>query len=181
MTRKPDRTTSSLTIDRMATPIGETTIVTDAEGHLRVLEWTDRPERLARALKRFCGAITPQPGAAPALVRQALDHYFAGDLGALRTIPWHIAGTPFQRTVWTALTQISPGTTVRYGELAGTLGRPNSPRAVGAANGANPISVVVPCHRLIGADGTLTGYGGGVARKHWLLRHEGVALPEMQP
>jgi methylated-DNA-[protein]-cysteine S-methyltransferase len=101
-----------------------------------------------------------------------LAAYFAGDLFAVDAIETRTGGTPFQRAVWSALRPIPPGTTVSYGELARAIGRPAASRAVGAANGANPIAIVVPCHRVIGANRTLTGYGGGLARKAWLLEHE---------
>jgi methylated-DNA-[protein]-cysteine S-methyltransferase len=107
----------------------------------------------------------------PAIGR-ALEAYFAGDLTAIDTLSVKTAGTSFQQTVWKALRAISPGTTLSYGELARRLGRPNSARAVGLANGSNPVAIVVPCHRLIGADASLTGYGGGIGRKRWLLAHE---------
>jgi methylated-DNA-[protein]-cysteine S-methyltransferase len=94
----------------------------------------------------------------------------------LTTIEWRVAGTAFQRKVWTALTAIPAGATMSYGALAARLGMPRAVRAVGHANGANPLSVVVPCHRLIGADGSLVKYGGGLGRKRWLLAHEGVVL-----
>ena len=99
--------------------------------------------------------------------------------GCLAGIEWRTAGTPFQRRVWTGLTTIPPGETLSYGALAAKLGCPRSVRAVGTANGANPISVVVPCHRVIGADGSLTGYGGGLERKRWLLNHEGAAFRDL--
>ena len=105
-----------------------------------------------------------------------LERYFAGDLAALeeqRVLPH---GTAFQRRVWTALRAIPAGTTLGYGELAARLGSPNSSRAVGAANGANPVSLFVPCHRVIAADGSLHGYGGGLERKRWLLAHEGATV-----
>jgi methylated-DNA-[protein]-cysteine S-methyltransferase len=86
------------------------------------------------------------------------------------------AGTSFQREVWAALRKIRPGTTLSYGALAQQLGRPTSVRAVGLANGANPVAIVVPCHRVIGADASLTGYGGGIERKKWLLTHEGATF-----
>jgi methylated-DNA-[protein]-cysteine S-methyltransferase len=95
---------------------------------------------------------------------------------AWSVIEWRTGGTPFQRAVWTGLTTIAPGQTLSYGALAARLGCPSAVRAVGTANGSNPISVVVPCHRVIGADGTLTGYGGGLTRKRWLLNHEGAAF-----
>ena len=99
-----------------------------------------------------------------------------GDLDRLVTIPWRVAGTPFQRKVWMALPKIPAGSTLSYGALAARLGSPRAMRAVGHANGANPISVVLPCHRLIGANGSLVKYGGGLERKRWLLRHEGVEV-----
>jgi methylated-DNA-[protein]-cysteine S-methyltransferase len=101
------------------------------------------------------------------------DH---GELDALDRISTETAGTAFQRAVWTALRGIEAGRTVSYGALAEHIGRPRAVRAVGAANGANPIAVVVPCHRVIGSDRGLTGYGGGLERKRWLLAHEGALL-----
>ncbi|MGA8025127.1 MAG: methylated-DNA--[protein]-cysteine S-methyltransferase [Candidatus Acidiferrales bacterium] len=103
---------------------------------------------------------------------QALKRYFDGELTAIDALPVEIARTAFQREVWCALRKIRCGTTVSYAHLAMEIGRPAAVRAVGLANGSNPIGVVVPCHRVIGADGSLTGYGGGIERKHWLLEHE---------
>jgi len=94
----------------------------------------------------------------------------------LKAIEWRIAGTAFQQKVWKALPEIQAGTTLSYGALAAKLGSPNAMRAVGHANGSNPISVVIPCHRLIAANGALVKYGSGLARKRWLLTHEGVEL-----
>jgi len=91
-------------------------------------------------------------------------------------VPVRAGGTPFQRVVWAALREIPPGRTTSYGQLAARLGRPGASRAVGLANGANPVAIAVPCHRVIGADGTLTGYGGGIERKRWLLEHERASL-----
>ncbi len=99
--------------------------------------------------------------------------YFKGDLDRLAAIEWRVAGTPFQQKVWNALPRIPAGTTLSYGALAAKLKMPNAVRAVGHANGSNPISVVLPCHRLIGANGSLVKYGGGLERKRWLLQHEG--------
>jgi methylated-DNA-[protein]-cysteine S-methyltransferase len=110
-------------------------------------------------------------GAARPLVRR-LRAYFAGDLRALDGIAVEPAGTDFERRVWRALLQVRPGQTVTYGELARRAGAPGAARAVGGACGRNPIAVVIPCHRVVGADGSLTGYGGGIERKRWLLRHE---------
>jgi methylated-DNA-[protein]-cysteine S-methyltransferase len=128
---------------------------------------------MALLLRRHYGALRPEAGAAPAALCGALEAYFAGQFDALRDIAWATGGSGFQRVVWAALTQIPPGATLSYGALAMQLGRPKAVRAVGAANGANPLAIVVPCHRLLGADGSLTGYAGGLARKRWLLRHEG--------
>jgi len=167
-----------LRLDRMPTPIGEALIVTDEAGHLRALDWADHEARMMQILRRHYGAMALQPGAAPKAVRQALARYFAGEVDALGKLSWRTAGTPFQRAVWAALCTIRPGQTLSYGALAAKLGHPKAVRAVGLANGANPISVVVPCHRVIGSDGSLTGYGGGLPRKRWLLAHEGAAFRE---
>lgn len=102
----------------------------------------------------------------------ALQRYFDGEITALDAIPVAFSGTPFQKKVWTALRTIHAGTTLSYGDLARRIGEPAAVRAVGLANGRNPIGVVVPCHRVIGSDGSLTGYGGGLPRKRWLLDHE---------
>jgi methylated-DNA-[protein]-cysteine S-methyltransferase len=104
-------------------------------------------------------------------LRDQVDAYFDGDLREF-DLPLAPAGTPWQRAVWDALQEVPYGTTMSYGELAARLGRPTASRAVGAANGRNPISVIVPCHRLIGSNGALTGYAGGLERKAWLLQHE---------
>lgn len=111
------------------------------------------------------------PNAAEAAGR--LRDYFSGDLHALDGLPVDTGGTPFQRAVWGQLRRIPAGRTASYREIAAAIGAPAATRAVGAANGANPIGIIIPCHRVIGADGTLTGYGGGLDRKRWLLEHEG--------
>src|SRR5262249_9271416 len=115
---------------------------------------------------------TLEEGKVPVAVKRALEDYFNGDIGALLEVKTATAGTPFQREVWKALRTIPAGTTRSYGELAARIGRAGASRAVGAANGANPIPIVVPCHRVIGADGSLTGFGGGLENKKWLLAHE---------
>jgi methylated-DNA-[protein]-cysteine S-methyltransferase len=115
-------------------------------------------------------------GAAPAAIRQAVTASFDGDLAALGTIPWRTGGTDFQLKCWQALCAIPAGRTSSYGEQATKIGKPTAMRAVGLANGCNPVGVVVPCHRVIGANGSITGYGGGLWRKRWLLRHEGAAF-----
>src|SRR5262249_158111 len=111
--------------------------------------------------------------AAPATIRRAISDYFLGDLYAINSIPVTTGGTSFQREVWAALRTIQAGTTLSYGALARQLGRPKSVPAVGLAHAANPVAILVPCHRVIGTDGSLTGYGGGISRKRWLLVHEG--------
>jgi methylated-DNA-[protein]-cysteine S-methyltransferase len=165
-------------IDRTQTPIGELLIIADGEGRLRAIDWRDHETRLYRLLRRFYGEagerLAPQRN--PNGLTQALDAYFAGELAAIDRLPVASNGTPFQQSVWRALRDIPCGTTLSYGALARRIGQPPAVRAVGLANGANPISIVVPCHRVIGSDGSLTGYGGGIERKRWLLRHEG-ALP----
>ena len=171
-TTKPER----LILDTIDSPIGPILLATDADGVLRGLVFVDGEEDLHRLLRLQYGGIDLEHGDSPAAVRADLAAYFAGDLAALGRIPWETGGTAFQRSVWTALTGIPAGTTMTYGALAAGIGAPRAVRAVGHANGANPISVVVPCHRLIGANGTLTGYGGGLHRKKWLLEHEGVRL-----
>jgi methylated-DNA-[protein]-cysteine S-methyltransferase len=163
-------------LDRLPTPIGIALLVTDDDGALRALDWDDHQPRMLRLLRLHYGAVELSDRPAPAAMRIALAGYFEGDLAQLSAVAWRVAGTPFQRRVWTALADIPAGTTMSYGALATRIGTPLAIRAVGHANGANPISVVLPCHRLIGADGSLVKYGGGLARKRWLLRHEGVAV-----
>jgi methylated-DNA-[protein]-cysteine S-methyltransferase len=165
-----------LLIDQFDTPIGEMTLMVDREGHLRALDWTDHETRLRQLLRlQYGDGYHAEPTDTPPDASGALKRYFDGDLTAIDTIPVRTAGTDFQRQVWHALRTIPCGTTVSYGQLATRIGRPDAVRAVGAANGANPISVVVPCHRVIGANGALTGYGGGIRRKSWLLAHENMA------
>ena len=128
-------------------------------------------------LERQYGAdgFALEPARNPAGLTAAIDAYFGGDLTAIDALPVEMVGTPFQRAVWTALRGIPVGTALSYSELARRIGRPSAVRAVGLANGANPVAVVVPCHRVVGADGTLVGYGGGLTRKRWLLAHESAA------
>ena len=160
--------------DRLPTPIGDLLIVADDRGNLRATFWTDQEDDLLRVLRRhYAGSpveLEPEPN--PHGLTEAIARYFAGELHAIDMLPVATAGTPFQREVWSALREIPCGTTTSYGQLAARLGRPAAVRAVGLANGANPIGVVVPCHRVIGANGSLTGYGGGIERKRWLLDHE---------
>lgn len=164
-----------LLLDRIGSPLGEILLVVD-EGRLCALEFADGEGRALRALERRYGQVALVPAVNPCGFGDRLRAYFAGDLACLDAIPVSTGGTPFQREVWEALRRIPPGETRAYGALAAQLGRPAAQRAVGAANGQNPVSIVVPCHRLVGADASLVRYGGGLRRKEWLLRHEG-ALP----
>jgi O-6-methylguanine DNA methyltransferase len=136
------------------------------------LEFADHEERLHRHFRAHYGECELDAGAAPESIKTALDAYFAGELTAVDAIQVATGGTEFQRRVWQELRKIPAGTTKSYGQIAASLGCPSASRAVGAANGSNPIAIVVPCHRVIGANGALTGYGGGLARKQWLLEHE---------
>ena len=163
-----------LVIDRLGTPIGVALLAVDEGGYLRAFDWEDYGDRMTRLLARFSGgASTTTTGAAPAAVRRAIADYFEGALTALEGVPWRTGGTDFQLKCWAALCAIPAGSTSSYGQQAVKIGKPNAMRAVGLANGCNPVGVIVPCHRVIGANGSITGYGGGLARKRWLLRHEG--------
>jgi methylated-DNA-[protein]-cysteine S-methyltransferase len=163
-------------IESLATAIGEMLVVVDEQQRLRALGWVDLEDRLQRQLTAAYGsALRLHSGPTPAAIREALHAYLEGKLDAIDAIPIETRGTPFQRAVWEALRRIPAGTTLSYRDLALRIGRPKAVRAVGHANGANPICVVVPCHRLVGSDGSLTGYGGGLHRKRWLIDHEAAA------
>jgi methylated-DNA-[protein]-cysteine S-methyltransferase len=167
-------------LSRLDTPIGVALIATDEQGRLRVLDWEDHAARMRRGLDRIYrstgGVRLDESVAAAWPVRDRLKGFFSGDLDAIDGIEVESAGTPFQRKVWATLRKIPAGRTWTYAQLAARAGRPEAIRAAGAANGLNPISVVVPCHRVIGSDGSLTGSGGGLARKEWLLAHEGAVF-----
>ncbi len=169
--------------DRLDTPIGELILVADGDGKLGAVEWADHEAQLKRALDRQYGAggYALEQKRNPGGLTASVSAYFAGDVAAIDRLPVAAAGTSFQRRVWRALRRIPPGSTVSYSVLARRIGRPSSVRAVGHANGANPVAVVVPCHRLVGKDGALTGYGGGISRKRWLLDHEASARPRARP
>jgi methylated-DNA-[protein]-cysteine S-methyltransferase len=163
-------TTTPKLIDHLKTPLGKLALVTDERGQLHAVGFTDGHARMDVELAREPIKSAKDPGG----VTSALAAYFEGELSAIEGLPVVFNGTEFQRSVWRALTKIACGETRSYGEVARTIGNPKAVRAVGLANGSNPIGIVVPCHRVIGANGTLTGYGGGIERKRWLLRHEGV-------
>jgi methylated-DNA-[protein]-cysteine S-methyltransferase len=162
-----------LRLERLASPIGTILLVTDDAGAIRTLDFEGYEPRMHSFLQRHCGnKYRMEDGAAPKPVSAAITAYFVGDLTAIEELPTATSGTAFQRKMWDALRNIPAGTTLTYGTFAKRLRRPTAIRAVGAANGANPISIVVPCHRLVGANGSLTGYGGGLDRKRWLIDHE---------
>ncbi|CAI1609892.1 methylated-DNA--[protein]-cysteine S-methyltransferase [Serratia proteamaculans] len=168
-------------IDRMATPVGELVLIADEQDRLRAIDWTEHEVRLMKLLNthyradRFQLVDKSNPGG----LTDAMQRYFSGELDVIDQLPVMTAGTEFQRSVWQQLRQIPCGEIITYGELAKRIGRPTASRAVGMANGSNPISIVVPCHRVIGSQGALTGYAGGVQRKQWLLKHEGYLQNEL--
>jgi methylated-DNA-[protein]-cysteine S-methyltransferase len=164
--------------DKIATPLGPLWILCDEQFRLRAVEWEEHSDRMEQLLDihyRREGYQRVSSANSGGLSDKFRD-YFEGDLSAIDNLPSATAGTEFQREVWQTLRTIPCGQVMHYGQLAELLGRPGAARAVGAANGSNPVSIVVPCHRVIGRNGTMTGYAGGVGRKEWLLRHEGYLL-----
>ncbi|MBX3083772.1 MAG: methylated-DNA--[protein]-cysteine S-methyltransferase [Anaerolineae bacterium] len=161
--------------DYIDSPVGLLTLVAD-EQHLVVLSFGKLNQRGIAALQQRFGDYQLVTSANPHGFSAAIRRYFAGDLTAIDTIPVKLDGKPFQNQVWLALRTIPVGTTRSYGDLAAQLGNRSASRAVGYANSQNPIAIVLPCHRVIGANNDLTGYGGGLDRKRWLLRHEGIDL-----
>lgn len=158
-------------VERIKTPIGPLLITHDGKA-LANIAFADREERRAEELARdFPNAQVKQITDETHLA-DALKRYFDGDIRTIDKLPVINFGTDFQRLCWNALRQVSPGTTRTYGDQARAIGRPRAPRAVGAANGFNPISIVIPCHRLVGTGGELVRYGGGLERKRWLIDHE---------
>lgn len=155
----------------MTTPIGPLTIVVE-QGAVRAIRFADQGRAV---LRDEDGTITVDPARPtdPVLADAVhqLREYFAGERTAFE-VPCEPAGTEFQRRAWRALIDVPYGHTTTYGAQATRLGNPNAVRAVGAANGANPIPIIIPCHRIVGADGRLTGFGGGLPAKAWLLDHE---------
>lgn len=150
---------AELLTEYVASPIGAVVLRHDGR-KLHRLDFADGPPASAVGASKSAFAI-------------AVAAYFAGEFDALEDLPTTTNGTAFETTVWQTLREIPVGHTWSYKALAEAIGRPKAVRAVGAANGRNPVSLVLPCHRVIGADGSLTGYGGGLERKAWLLRHEG--------
>ena len=161
--------------DELSSAVGPI-VIAARDGCLMGLDFGDCRARMHASLAARYGSARLERALDPYGISSRIEAYLAGDLGAVDDIAVEPGGTPFQRDVWTALRGVPAGTTVTYAQLARTLGRPAAPRAVGGANGKNPVAIVIPCHRMIGSDGSLTGYGGGLSRKRWLLGHEG-ALP----
>ena len=164
----------TLHVEQLSSPLGPMLLLTDDQQSLRMLDWVDCQERMDRLLRRQYGQGRTRtvPGAGRTVAHDGVEAYFAGDLTAIDSLPVANGGTDFQRQVWAALRTIPAGQTCSYGQLAAAIDRPKAVRALGLANGANPIAIVVPCHRVIGANAALTGYGSGIARKRWLLDHE---------
>ncbi len=164
---------------RIETPIGPMVLLA-RDAVLLLLEFEDATDRVAREMKARFGSARHQPAEDPFGFVSRVKAYFEGQLWAIDSIPTEGGGTPFEEQVWAELRTIPCGTTQSYGAIALRLGDIGLSRAVGTANGKNPIAVVVPCHRVIGADGTLVGYGGGLHRKKWLLAHEKASAPSGQ-
>ena len=165
----------ALYMDEFDTPLTTMSAVVH-DGALCQLDFADCAERIERMLVRRFGTESAIRTENPAGIRDRLAAYFDGDWEAFDGLPLETGGTPFQRTVWKALCDIPAGRAISYAELAENIGNPPAVRAVARANSQNPISIIVPCHRVIGKDGSLTGYAGGLHRKEWLLRHEGALL-----
>ena len=161
----------NLRMDEIETPIGKLRLVSTDDA-LCAVAFVDRWNGLEDDLQRRFAGVPLRRERNPAGASTCLEAYFAGELLALDALRVDTGGTPFQRKVWSALRDIGVGRTASYSDVAKAVGSPSAGRAVGAANGANPIPSVIPCHRVIGADGSLCGYGGGLERKRWLLRHE---------
>src|SRR5260221_8956048 len=159
-----------LFVDRITSPIGTLLLVTDGE-KLCALDYIDYEPRMLKLLQARYGPIRLKKSDHAWGFSNALRAYLEGDLTAIDDIPVQTGGTSFQQQVWSALRRIPPGSVLTYGEMAVRLGRSTAYRAVGMTNGLNPVAIVVPCHRLIGASGALTGYAGGLERKPWVLAH----------
>ena len=165
-----------LLLDAFHSPLGPVALASDGRA-LVALDFCSADRMGARLCARFGDGVAIREVADPLGLSARVRAYFAGDLGALAALPVDGGGTAFQQRVWAALREIPAGETRSYSALAARLGMPRASRAVGFANGRNPIAIAVPCHRVVGADGSLGGYAGGIERKRWLLAHERAALP----
>lgn len=163
-----------LQFDRIDSPIGTILLVVD-DKRLCSLDYADYEPRMMTLLQKRYGVVHLEQVSDPCGFSRRVRDYLAGDYACLDAIAVSTGGTAFQQEVWLALRSIPPGKTLTYGELAAKLGKPTAYRAVGSTNALNPVAIVLPCHRVIGAGSSLTGYAGGLERKRWLLRHEGYA------
>lgn len=161
--------------DEFESPIGRILFASDGEA-IYALDFEDYRERMNRLLARRFARLVFERNSDPLHLKQRLQAYFGGQVLALDTVPVKAGGSAFQQQVWAALRSIPAGDTWTYGQLAARIGRPQAARAVGRANSLNPIAIIVPCHRVIGAASALTGYAGGLERKRWLLDHERAAV-----
>lgn len=171
----------TLTLSWLDSPVGPLALATDGESRLRGVSFAgDRTDTLVRAMRREYPGATFVDGETPADLARTLQAYFDGDREALTRVRWSLDGSAaadgFQARVWRALAEVPAGETISYGEMARRAGDPGAAQAAGVALNRNPIALVLPCHRVIGADGAMVGFGGGLERKTWLLRHEGALL-----
>lgn len=170
----------NLFLSHLDSPLGAMLLVTDGQHVVRALDFEDHRARLHRGLREHYGEVEWVEATAPVEIADAMARYFAGEWDALDALPVASAGSALQRRVWAALRRIPAGTTTTYGKLARALGF-DDPRAaidIGAANGANPVTIIVPCHRVIASNGDLKGYAWGLHRKRWLLEHEKAMAPK---
>ncbi len=167
-----------LLLHKVESPLGQILLVSDTEGRVRALDFEDYTPRLHRLLLKHYGDYVLMESDGDSAATEPLRRYFSGELNALTEVPVATNGSAFQQQVWAALRKIPCGTTSAYGELASQLGLNghHMARAVGVANGLNPIAIIVPCHRVIGKGGDLRGFAGGLHRKEWLLTHEGALI-----
>ncbi|MDX2230498.1 MAG: methylated-DNA--[protein]-cysteine S-methyltransferase [Leptolyngbyaceae cyanobacterium bins.349] len=170
----------TLFLDDVASELGRIVLVTDGVA-LCALDFAEAQTRMMTGLEKRFGAVQWVSQADPQGFSGCLRAYLAGELTHLQTLPVNPGGTPFQQQVWLTLRSIPVGTVITYADLAQRVGKPTAYRAVGMANGQNPIAIALPCHRVIGSNRQLTGYSGGLARKRWLLQHEGVCLERDRP
>jgi methylated-DNA-[protein]-cysteine S-methyltransferase len=163
---------TELQLDSVESPIGKIELVTREDGALCALDFEDRGDILRSRLATRFGEVALRPASDPCGHTSRLRAYLGGDLNAFDDAHVEPGGTPFQQQVWRQLRRVPAGTTQSYKQLAAAINKPSAARAVGTANGRNPIALAIPCHRIIAANQTLGGYAGGLARKTWLLNHE---------
>lgn len=167
---------SEIKLWRHASPVGELGLASDERGCVVAVSFDGLDAAFARRVRALRPADSVVEGEADVEAEAALDAYFSGARDALTRIGWAVEGDGFAQRVWRALAEIPAGSTISYGEMARRAGEPGAAQAAGVALNRNPIPLVLPCHRVIGADGALVGFGGGVERKRWLLAHEGALL-----